>query len=100
VHSKRWPAASEQGLVKAALKKPIGFPKLRNLARGKRRVVVVKKKLRAAGVYKASVKLLVATGLHEGETMSDLRERFGAELLEGLEVTIHDSESSVVRYEK
>lgn len=109
VSSKRWRTASQQRLVKAALEKPIGVPKLRRLARGKNKVVIVTadktrgvpsnvtlpsllEELRAAGVGKASVKLLVATGLHKGETMNDLRERLGGQVLEGLEVLIHDSD--------
>jgi len=110
VSSRRWPAASQEALIKLGLEKPIGIPKLRSLGRGKRRVVIVTadktrgvpshitfpfilKELHAARVDAASVKLLVATGLHKGETMSDLRERFGGEVPGELEVIIHDSDN-------
>lgn len=111
VASKPWPAdsGSQQAIVKAALEKAIGTPMLRHLARNKRRVVIVTadktrgvpsritfplilKELQAAGIRKSSVKLLVATGLHKGESISDLKERFGDEPLEGLEVIVHDSD--------
>jgi nickel-dependent lactate racemase len=40
------------------------------------------------------VKILVATGLHKGESASDVRERFGDELLENLQVIVHDSDEN------
>jgi len=110
VSSRRWPSASQDAMVKAAVRKPIGIPELRRLARNKHRVVIVTadktrgvpshvtfpiimRELRAGGIDEASVKLLVATGLHKGETMADLRERLGDELPGGLEVMIHDSDN-------
>jgi nickel-dependent lactate racemase len=96
-------------LVETALDEPIGIPKLSIIARHKHSVVIVTadktrgvpsritfpfilRELRAAGVGESSVKLLVATGLHKGETMNDVRERLGSEVPEGLEVIIHDSD--------
>jgi nickel-dependent lactate racemase len=38
------------------------------------------------------IKVLVATGLHKGETMVDVEERLGKELLGHLRVEIHDSD--------
>lgn len=110
LRSRGWPTASQEGLVQNALEKPMNVPKLRHLGRGKRNVVIVTadktrgvpsritlplilKELREAEVDEASVKLLVATGLHKGETMSDLRERLGGEALGDLEVIIHDSDN-------
>jgi len=109
VNSKKWRASSERPLVKAAFERPTGIQKLRRVARHRSRVVIVTpdrtrgapsritfpfilKELQTAGVDKKSVKLLVATGLHKGETSIDLKERFGAELLEDMEVVIHDSD--------
>ena len=113
VTSKPWQAESgyQQELVQAALEKPIGAPRLRELASGKRRVVVVTadktrgvpssvtfplilKELKAGGVSKTSVRLLVATGLHKSESMRDVNERFGDEALEGVDVSIHESDDA------
>jgi len=109
VNSKKWRALSERQVVKAALERPMGIQKLRRVARHRSRVVIVTpdrtrgapshitfplilKELRAAGVDKHSVELLVATGLHKGEASVDLKERFGNELLEDMQVIVHDSD--------
>ena len=109
VSSRAWRIASSQELVRAALEEPIAFPQLRTIARHKHSVVIVTadktrgvpsritfpfilNELRAAGVDEGSVRLLVATGLHKGETMNDVRERLGSELPDGLKVIIHDSD--------
>jgi len=109
VSSKGWQTASQHDLVKDAFERPINIPKLSKLARGKRRIVIVTcdktrsmpseitlpfilEELKAAEVDKASVTVLIATGLHKGETLDDLKEKVGGKLLEGLEVNIHDSD--------
>ncbi len=109
VTSRTWAVTSQTKTIEAALANPIGTPKLRDLARGKRRVAIVTcdktrsvpsritlprilDELEAAGLDRASVTILVATGLHKGETMTDLRERLGDELLGGLDPIIHDSD--------
>jgi nickel-dependent lactate racemase len=95
--------------VKAALEHPFGSPRLRELARDSRNAVIVTcdrtrgvpshvtippilDELRKAGISMAQVKLLVATGLHKDETITEVKERVGSELCDKLRVTIHDSD--------
>ncbi len=110
VTPKKWPRKkSQRSLVKAALKRPCGLPRLRDLARHSGSVVIVTcdktrglpthttlplilQELKAGGREIERVKILIATGLHKGETTADVKERFGSELLEGLEVNVHDSD--------
>ena len=110
VRTREWQRTdSEQNLVKAALERPYGLPRLISLAHHSRSAVIVTcdktrgvpshitlplilEELVAGGLDRERVKVLVATGLHKGESASDVRERFGSELLENLEVTVHDSD--------
>jgi nickel-dependent lactate racemase len=106
---RRWSATPERDLVKTALMRPTGVPRLRELARHKHNAVIVTcdktrgvpsritlpfilDELRAAGMNEQRVTILVATGLHKGETILDVKERFGTKLIEKLDVTIHDSD--------
>ena len=99
---------SERELVIAAMSHPIGERRLRELASGARSAVIVTcdktrgvpsqitlplilEELSAAGLPPEYVRLLVATGLHKGETEADVRERIGSEL-HGMEVMVHDSD--------
>jgi nickel-dependent lactate racemase len=96
-------------LVEAALNRPIGVPRLSELARESRSAVIVTcdktrgvpsrvtiplilKQLRSGRVDLDRIRVLVATGLHKGETMTEVRERLGGELLDKLKVEIHDSD--------
>jgi nickel-dependent lactate racemase len=53
---------------------------------------LILEELQAGGVNEKSVMILVATGLHKGETIIDVKERFGSELVERLDVSIRDSD--------
>jgi len=57
-------------------------------------IPVVLRQLKSGGLDRDRVEVLVATGLHKGETISDVKERFGDELIEDLTVSIHDSDNS------
>jgi nickel-dependent lactate racemase len=48
--------------------------------------------LRGGGINLDRIKVLVATGLHKGETMIDVEERLGGELADKLRVELHDSD--------
>ena len=52
---------------------------------------LILKELKTGGM-KENVEVVIATGLHRGETVEDIRERFGRELSEELQVIIHDSD--------
>jgi len=106
---KQWQATSQENSVETALKQPIGVPRLGELAHESHGAVIVTcdrtrgvpshvtiplilKELRSGGMDSDRVRVLVATGLHKGETMEDVGERLGGELLNKLEVEIHDSD--------
>ena len=108
VQVKRWQINPQRKLVTDALLKPSGLPRLRNIARHCHNAVIVTcdktrgcpskislplilKELKAGGI-REEVEVLVATGLHKGETKNDLKERFGRELYEELEFVVHDSD--------
>jgi nickel-dependent lactate racemase len=99
---------SERELVIAAMSHPSGQRRLRELASGARSAVIVTcdktrgvpsqitmplilEELISAGLPSDCVSILVATGLHKGETEADVRERIGSEL-QGMEVSVHDSD--------
>ena len=87
------PGRSEEALVREALEHPIGTPRLRELARGKRRVTLVTsdhtravpsrltlplllEEIRA-GSPDAEITILIATGLHRPTTEAEMRKMFG-----------------------
>ena len=97
VRPKKWQRKNSQtNLVRAALQTPHGLPRLRDLARHSHSAVVVTcdktrglptqitlplilEELGAGGLDEECVTILIATGLHKGETTADLRERFSRE---------------------
>jgi len=104
-----WEASSQKNPVVTALKEPIGTPRLKELARESRSAVIVTcdktrgvpsrvtiplilEELQSGGMDPARVRILVATGLHKGETMIDVEERLGKELLGNLRLEIHNSD--------
>lgn len=109
VTPKQWRTNSQEDLVETALRQPIGIPRLKELARASHSAVIVTcdrtrgvpsyvtiplilEELRSGGMDSDRIKVLVATGLHKGETLVDLRERLGGELPENLRADIHDSD--------
>lgn len=106
---KEWETGSQSDSVETALKQPIASPRLRELAGESHSAAIVTcdrtrgvpshitiplilRELRSGSMNLEQVKVLVATGLHKGETMADVRERMGAELLDNLRMEIHDSD--------
>lgn len=100
------PQGTQQELVRRSMEAPIGTPTLRQLAEGKRRVVVlcsdhtrpvpsrviVPQMLDAIrrGNPQAEITLLVATGCHRGTTPEELASKFGAEIVEREHIVVHD----------
>ena len=93
-------------LVRDSLEHPIGSPRLRELAVGKRRVTVIASdhtrpvpsrvimpqmlaEIRA-GNPDAEITILVATGLHRGTTREELESKFGAEIVARERIVVHD----------
>lgn len=98
--------ASQPDLVRQALEAPIGSPRLRDLAKGKRKIVIVTSdhtrplptKIVAPlllaeireGNPTAEIIFLVATGFHRPMTPQELDIKFGPELLASEKIVMHD----------
>lgn len=97
---------SEEALVRRALDNPIGAPRLCELARGKKKVVVLLsdhtrpvpsrailppmlEEIRR-GNPAAEITLLVATGCHRATAPEELREKLGPELYAREKIVVHD----------
>jgi len=107
LETKRNPAvANPSAAVADALAAPIGTPPLAVLAHGKRRAVVVVsdktrpvpyrvllppllRTLRDAGLPAEQVEILVATGLHRANTLAELEEMLGADVVRTYPVRNH-----------
>ncbi len=100
------PAEGAEALVRAAVAAPIGSPRLTELARGKRNIVIIisdhtrpvpsrvilpamLEEVRKASPD-ADVTLLVATGCHRGTTDGELRAKLGDEMFSREQIVVHD----------
>jgi nickel-dependent lactate racemase len=100
-------AAREADLVRQALSAPVDSPPLRELTKGKHRVVVITsdhtrpvpsaitmpillEEIRA-GNPEADITILVATGMHRDMTKDEITARFGAAVVSGEKIVVHDS---------
>lgn len=100
------PTYSPETLVKNALENPIGTPRLRELARGKKNIVIIAsdhtrpvpskviipamlEQIRSTSPD-ARITLLIATGCHRGTTKQELIEKFGSQVVEQEHIYIHD----------
>ena len=94
-------------LIEEAMAAPIGSPRLSELARGKRRVVIIAsdhtrpvpsrviippmlREIRQ-GNPEAEIAILIATGCHRDTTREELIEKFGAEIVEKETIVVHRS---------
>jgi lactate racemase len=101
------PALAQQELVEASLDQPIGSPKLEDLARGKKNIVIISpdhtrpvpskiitpsllRRLRAAQPD-ANIKILVATGFHRPSTHQELVDKYGQEIVDHEQIVMHVS---------
>ena len=99
-------AKDEAGEIRRALENPIGTPRLREIARGKKSVVIVVnditrptatyrllppllEELREAGIGDNEVFFLVATGTHRDNTREELEGMLGKEIVERFRVLNH-----------
>lgn len=102
------PELSQVDLVKQAVENPIGTPRLREIAKGKNKVVVIAsdhtrpvpskiimpimlEEIRK-GNPEADITILIATGCHRETTKAELESKFGPEIMAGEKIVVHDCE--------
>ena len=102
--------ADETAVVRAAMEAPIGSPRLRELAAGKKTAVLIisdhtrpvpsrhivplmLQELRE-GNPDIRVTLLVATGCHRGTLREELEHKLGGDILERERIVVHDCDAS------
>ena len=97
-------------IVRKAIENPIASPQLRELAKGKRRcVIIISDHTRPvpskdilpemfaeleAGSPGIAITLLVATGFHRPTTTSELEAKLGADIIGRVKVVLHDSRNA------
>ena len=100
------PSGDAEACVRKAMGAPIGSPRLEELSRGKKRVVliasdhtrpvpsraIVPPMLEAIrrGSPDAEITILIATGCHRGTSRAELEEKFGKDIVEKERIVIHD----------
>ena len=104
------PPMDGAALVRASLERPIGTPRLRELAAGKQKIVVIASdhtrpvpsrvimpqmldEIRA-GNPSADITILVATGLHRTTTQDELATKFGDGITARERIVIHDCDDA------
>lgn len=101
------PEKSETELIREALANPVGAPRLRDLAAGKKRVVLVTSDHTRAvpskltlpllleeirsGCPDAEITILIATGLHRATTEAEQRRMFGDAVVDRERIVINDA---------
>ena len=100
------PACSQEQLVENAMNAPVGTPGLRELAKGKKNIVIIAsdhtrpvpskliippmlRQIREGNPH-ADITILIATGCHRGTTKAELVDKFGAEIVEKENIYVHD----------
>ena len=100
------PEVKGRALIRKALENPVGSERLCELARGKKKVVIIASdhtrpvpskviipemlnEIRT-GNPDANVTILIATGCHRGTTKQELIGKFGEEIVENENIYIHD----------
>lgn len=108
-------SASEDELVLEAMKNPVGSPRLSELAKGKKNIVIIasdhtrpvpSKRIiphMLDEIYEgnpdASVTILIATGCHRETTEAELLDKFGEDIVSRVKIVVHDclDENNLVR---
>ena len=100
------PLGTPEELVKAAMENPIGSPRLSELAKGKKNIVIIAsdhtrpvpskviippmlREIRE-GSPDAEITILIATGCHRGTTRDELVAKFGEEIVNSVNIYVHD----------
>ncbi len=100
------PLGTAEELVKTAMDNPVGSPRLCELAKGKKNIVIIASDhtrpvpskviippmLREIkqGNPDAEVTILIATGCHRGTTKQELIDKFGEDVVNSVNIYIHD----------
>ena len=104
------PPKSAVELVRESIEHPIGAPRLRELAAGKRKITVIAsdhtrpvpsrvimplmlEEIRA-GNPDAEITILVATGLHRTTTLDELKGKFGEDIVSKERIIVHDCDDA------
>ena len=110
------PTLSQEELVDASLDYPIGSPKLEELAKGKKNVVIISsdhtrpvpskiitpillRRIREAQPD-ANIKILVATGFHRPSTRQELIDKYGQEIVDHEQIVMHVSTDDAAMVKK
>ena len=109
IHAYRPPKSAAE-LVRESIENPIGSPRLRELAVGRRRITVIAsdhtrpvpsrvimppmlEEIRS-GNPDAEITILVATGLHRTTTKEELAGKFGEEIVARERIVVHDCDDA------
>lgn len=101
------PEASEEEIVREAISQPIASPRLRDLAKDRKKIVIISsdhtrpvpshitipvllEEIRM-GNPEADITILISTGYHRGSTEKELRVKFGDEIFTKEKIINHDS---------
>jgi len=100
------PEAGEEELVRRALENPIASPRLRDLAKGHKKIVIITSdhtrpvptKISAplllaeirSGSPDADITFLVATGFHRATTQEELLDKFGEHMFNTEKIVVHN----------
>jgi len=104
------PEYDEAELVRRAMNNPVGTPRLSELARGKKNVVIIAsdhtrpvpskliippmlEEIRSTSPD-ADITRLIATGCHRGTTRDELVSKFGEEIVKNEKIYIHDCDEA------
>lgn len=106
------PKKTPEELIRTAMEKPVASPRLYELAKGKRNIVIIASDHTRAvpsrllfppmleelhrGAPEAKLTVLIATGCHRASTQEELRHKFSDELYEKLHIVVHDCRNSPV----
>ena len=99
--------ASQEALIESSLDHPIGSPRLEELAKGKKNIVIISsdhtrpvpskiitpimlRRIRQAQPD-ANIKILVATGFHRPSTQQELVDKYGQEIVDREQIVMHVS---------
>lgn len=104
------PEVSEEELVSASLRNPVGTDCLADLAKGKKDIILIAsdhtrpvpskiiipqmlKEIRV-GNPEANITILIATGCHRGTTAEELISKFGQDVYDSENIIVHDCDES------